>query len=150
MPKVLLNRSGVVPLIRELVAGGVPEHVRVDREGEFRELAGAHDYFSRRRRRHRSAAFRHEQIRRLRIIASEFAERPKLGATDRLSGGEAVLQSRDMYQAGLQVDLLPAHGDEFRDSQSMAVGQENERPIARTMAAHLARRLQQLLNLRRR
>lgn len=41
MPQVLLNRPRVVPLIGKLVAGGVPEHVRMDGEGEFRELAGA-------------------------------------------------------------------------------------------------------------
>jgi hypothetical protein len=32
----------------------------------------------------------------------------------------------------------------------MAVGEEDERPIARTVAAHLARGLQELLDLRRR
>jgi hypothetical protein len=30
-----------VPLVGQLVAGGVSQHVRVDREGELRELAGA-------------------------------------------------------------------------------------------------------------
>jgi hypothetical protein len=39
--KVLLDRARIVPLVRELVADRVPEHVRMDREGEFRELAGA-------------------------------------------------------------------------------------------------------------
>ncbi len=39
--EVLLDRARVVPFVRELVAGRVPEHVRMDREGEFREFAGA-------------------------------------------------------------------------------------------------------------
>jgi len=50
-------------------------------------------------------------------------------------------------QAGLEVDLLPAHRDELGDPKSMAVGKEDERPIARTVAAHLARGLQKLLDL---
>ncbi len=41
VPEVLLDRARVVPFVGELVAGGVPEHVRMDREGQFRELAGA-------------------------------------------------------------------------------------------------------------
>jgi hypothetical protein len=53
-----------------------------------------------------------------------------------------------MHQAGLQVDLLPSQGDEFRHAQPMPVCQEYERPIARTVAAHLGRGLQQLLDLR--
>ncbi len=43
MPEVLLDRARVVPFVGELVAGGVPEHMRMDREGQFRELAGARD-----------------------------------------------------------------------------------------------------------
>jgi hypothetical protein len=51
--------------------------------------------------------------------------------------GQAVLQSRHMHQAGFQVDLLPAQGDQLRDAKPMPVGQEYERPIARTVAADL-------------
>jgi hypothetical protein len=41
VPEVLLDRARVVTLVRELVAGGVAQHVRMDREGEARDLAGA-------------------------------------------------------------------------------------------------------------
>ena len=150
VPEVLLDRSRVVPFVRELVAGGVPQHVRMDREGEFRELAGARNQLPGRRRRHRSAALGDEQIGRLGIVAAQLPERPELGAADRMGRGQAVLQSRHMHQAGLQIDLLPAHRHELRDPQPMPVGEEDERPIARTVAAHLARGLQQLLDLRRR
>ncbi len=150
MPEVLLDRSGVVPLIGELVAGRVPEHVRMDREGEFRALAGARDQLPCRRRRHRSAALRHEQVGRLRILTAELTQRPELGPADRMRRGQAVLKSRDVDQAGLQVDLLPAHRDELRHPKRMPVGEKNERPIARPVAAHLGGGLQELLDLRRR
>jgi hypothetical protein len=139
-----------VPLVRKLVAGRMPEHMRMDREEEFRELAGARNELSGCRRRHRSASLSDEQIRRIRIVAPELAQCPELGPADRMRRGQAVLQSRDMHQAGLQIDLLPAHRHELRDPEPMPVGKENERPIARTVAAHLARGLQQLLDLRRR
>jgi len=41
MPEVLLNRSRVLALTRELEPARVPQHVRMDREGEFCEFAGA-------------------------------------------------------------------------------------------------------------
>src|SRR5208337_4673422 len=63
---------------------------------------------------------------------------------------QAVLQSRHMREACLEIDLLPAHRHELRDAQPVPVGEEDERPIARTVAAHLARGLQELLDLRRR
>jgi hypothetical protein len=136
VPEVLLNRSSVVSLVRELVASGVPEHVRMDREGEFRELAGARNELARRRRRHRSAALGDEQVGRFRVVAAELAQRPEFGPADRVSRVKAVLQSRDVHQAGLEVNLLPAHCHELRHPQPMPVGQEDERPIARTVAAH--------------
>ena len=148
VPKVLLDRSRVVPFIRELVASRVPEHVRMDREGEFRELAGARNELACRRRRHGSAALGDKQVGRLGIVAAQLPERPNLGAADRMGRGQAVLQSRHMHQAGLEVDLLPAHRLELRDAKAMPVGEEDERPIARTVAAHLGRGLQQLLDLR--
>ena len=55
-----------------------------------------------------------------------------------------------MREACLEIDLLPAHRHKLRDPQRMAVSQENERPIARTVAADLARGLQELLDFRRR
>ena len=84
----------------------------------------------------------------LRILTAELAQRSELGPADRMRRGQAVLESRDVDQAGLQVDLLPAHRDELRHPQRMPVGEENERPIARPVAAHLARGLEELLDLR--
>ena len=33
MSEVVLKRPGIMPIVGELVAAGMPEHVRVDREG---------------------------------------------------------------------------------------------------------------------
>ncbi len=148
--EVLLDRSRVVSLVRELVPGRVPEHVRMDGEGEFSELARARNQLPGRRRSHRSAALGDEQIGRFRVVAAELAQRPEFGPADWVSRGQAVLESRDVDQAGLEVDLLPAHRHELRHPQPMPVGKQDERPIARTVAADLARGLQQLLDLRRR
>jgi len=39
MPKVM--RQGVLAIVRQLVAGRMPQHVRVHSEGEARRAAGA-------------------------------------------------------------------------------------------------------------
>lgn len=73
-----------------------------------------------------------------------------VGIPDRGRGGEAVLQARDVDQAGLEVDVLPAHRHELRDAQPMPIGEADERAIARTVAPYLARGLQQILDFHRR
>ena len=55
--EILLDRARVVPVVRELEPGRVPQHVRMDGEGEFRSIAGAREELPERRRRHRSAEF---------------------------------------------------------------------------------------------
>ncbi len=35
VPEVMLDRSGILPVIRELIARCVPEHVRVDWKAQF-------------------------------------------------------------------------------------------------------------------
>ena len=46
MAHVVLERSGVMPVVGELVAGGVPEHVRMDREWKPCRFPGPGDRFS--------------------------------------------------------------------------------------------------------
>jgi hypothetical protein len=61
--------------------------------------------------------------------------------------GHSILQPRDVQQACFQIHLVPAQRDELRDAQPMPVGDEDQRAIARTVAAELARGLQELLDL---
>ena len=125
MPEILLNGPRVVPLVGEFVARRMPQHVRMDGEGEFRPLAGAGDELAHRRGRHGAAALGDEQVGRLGVIATQLAQRPQLGAADRVGGRQAVLQSGHMDQAGLEVDLVPAERHELGDPQPMPVRQEN-------------------------
>lgn len=41
VPEVLLGRARVLPVTGELESTGMTEHVRMNREGEFGEFAGA-------------------------------------------------------------------------------------------------------------
>ena len=41
MPEILLDRARVVPIVSELVTRGVPQHVQMNGEGQFRAHPGA-------------------------------------------------------------------------------------------------------------
>jgi hypothetical protein len=43
MPEVVLNRSGVVSVVRQLVAAGVPKHVGMSGEGQASFPPGSSD-----------------------------------------------------------------------------------------------------------
>ena len=57
VPKVSLQRSGIVSLIGERIATGMPEHVRVRLEPKFGFGARALDHASEASRRERRAPF---------------------------------------------------------------------------------------------
>ena len=44
MPKVVLDCAGVLAVVCELVAAGMPQHVTVNEEGEARGLASPRDH----------------------------------------------------------------------------------------------------------
>jgi hypothetical protein len=52
-----------------------------------------------------------------------------------------------MHPAGLKIELAPAQNDKLRDAQPMPKGGRMSVAITRTMPAHLARGLQELLDL---
>jgi hypothetical protein len=44
MPEVMRDATGIMPIVRKLVAAGVAEHVRVNREAEPSCNAGSLDH----------------------------------------------------------------------------------------------------------
>src|ERR1700757_785540 len=56
VPEIVLDGSGVLAVVSELEAGGMPQHVRVDRHAELGLFAGASDELAEIGRGHRSLA----------------------------------------------------------------------------------------------
>ena len=73
VPEVVLDRPGVVAVVGELVAGRVPKHVRIDREGEARQGTCPGHQLSDGCRCHWPAALGDEQIRRTRVLPLQLA-----------------------------------------------------------------------------
>jgi hypothetical protein len=61
---VMLKGSSVMPVVGQLVPGGVAKHVRVDREWKFCGLSSADDHFQETRSRGRTTALGDEDVPR--------------------------------------------------------------------------------------
>jgi hypothetical protein len=53
--------------------------------------------------------------------------------------GIALFQSIDVHQTLPQVNLIPAQTNQFADTQTMTIGQHDQRRIAMPIAAQLLR-----------
>jgi len=68
VPRVVLKRPGIMAVISELIAGRVPEHVRVNREWQLCGFSNPGDRFQESRGRGRTAAFGDEDVARFHIL----------------------------------------------------------------------------------
>src|SRR5262245_54450095 len=83
--EVCLQAARIVALVRELVAAGVAEHVRMRFDLEPSGLASSADELLKVRHRHRRAALGHKQKRRsARGLAVQATQRPQLSACQRV------------------------------------------------------------------
>ena len=100
MTEVSLKRSGIVSLVGERVAAGVPEHVRVRLEAKLGPGARALNHAGETSRREWSTAFRGEHERRFGLL---FALKPPQGAQlvpeDRMRTRGALLDPADVQGA---------------------------------------------------
>jgi hypothetical protein len=67
---VVLESSGVVPVVGKLVAGGVAKHVRVDRKWELGGFSGSGDRLQKSRSRGRTTALGNENVSRFHILST--------------------------------------------------------------------------------
>lgn len=95
------------------------------REGQTSCPAGSRNHLSDVRFRHRASALRNEHVGRVRVFATKLSQRSYLGAADRMVGRATVLRAGDVQQPLLEVDLVPAEGDELADAKAMPVGDED-------------------------
>ena len=113
MAEIGLQAAGVVAIRRELVTGGMPEHVRVHSNAQIGLDAGPFNHSAKTRRRKWRAALRHEHEGRRRALAVMLAQLPHFPAGQRMCAGRAVLDPADVQGRGLEVDLLPAQIHHF-------------------------------------
>src|SRR5438552_4194146 len=64
-----------------------------------------------------------------------------------MSGGQAALEPGDVQQAGGEIHLLPAESHQLADAEAVAVGEHEQGRVPVPVAATLAGRRDELLNL---
>src|SRR3954468_17849468 len=79
MAEPFLNGAGVAPIVGELKAAGVAQHVRVDREGELSRLADPRELLAESGSGHRGAALGGENVgARRHLLVLEATQRAQL------------------------------------------------------------------------
>lgn len=134
MPHVMLDASGVMPVVGELEAAPVPEHMRVDGERQSGRRAQAGEHFQESGGGQGSAALGLEHIRGKGGFAAQSAQRPQLVATQRVGAGSAVLAAVDVQQGVGEVYLLPFQGAQLGHPQGVPVGRQNSGRVAVAVA----------------
>src|SRR5262245_62562557 len=99
MSEVVLERPGVAPIVGELVACGVSEHVRMHREWQRAGLADPRQCLTDAGLSHRCLTLGLEDMAPIRLFPPQPAQRTKLFASERMDRRHAALQPGDMQQA---------------------------------------------------
>ena len=94
VPEVMLEGSRVTPIVGELVAARVPEHMWMYWELKLGSDCQTRKQLSKARRRHRGPALGHEHVAAATILALEGSQAPHLLPTELLHAGDAVLGQR--------------------------------------------------------
>ena len=102
-----------MPVAGELVTGGVPEHVRVNREGELCGLSSSGDCFQESCSRGGTATFGDENVSRFHIFAAQLTQGPDFLAAQWMNVIDPALGSSNVQSAAVQLDLIPPQATYF-------------------------------------
>src|SRR5262249_13139037 len=135
--KIVLDRSRVPPIVGQLVAARVAQHMAADLEREARRLTSARNHAlvtCHAQGRQTLGAEHVEPQLPLPLQASHGAE---LAPTDRVDAGRPALGAAHMQLAGAEIDIVPSQGDKLAGAQPVAVGEQDRScvPMTPTVAA---------------
>src|SRR5262245_54217256 len=94
--EIVLQGSGIVPVVGKLIAARMPQHVRMQRERHLGGLAEPLDEMVEADGANWSAALRDEDISLVRTFTAELAQGADFIASDRMDGWRAVLGPADV------------------------------------------------------
>jgi len=140
MPEVMRQRPSVLAIVRELVAGRMPQHVRMYSEGEARRAGGALDHPQEPSRCYWRSGLGHEHIRARPLQRSQGS---KLRPMQRMNAGAAALRAVDVQPALSKIDLRPAKATKLGSAEAMPIGQQDRASIPSAIPPSLARSLDQ-------
>jgi hypothetical protein len=120
-----LDGARVVTVVGELEPAGMPQHVRMHEEREFRRHArpGNHALISSYGQ--RRATLRDEDVWRRWGFAQELAQRAAFPRRYRMHAGIAALGPAYMQAPGGEVDVVPAQCHQLRGPEAVAVSDQD-------------------------
>jgi hypothetical protein len=110
---VVLERSGVMPIVGELEASRVPEHVGVNRECEPCRFSGSGDHFEEACSRGGTTALGDKDVSGFHILPAKLTQGSDFLAAQRMNVIDAARCSSDMQSAAVQLDLIPSQAAYF-------------------------------------
>ncbi len=110
-----------MPIVGELVAGEVPEHVGVDREWKPCRFPGPGDRFQESCGRGGATALGDENVSGFHILTSKLTKGTDFPAAERMNVIDPALGSSDMQSAAAEINLVPPQPTHFRGAEPMAV-----------------------------
>lgn len=130
-----LNSSCIDAVGGKLEAFAVPEHVRMNREFDAGNKAGASDDLVNSVTRKGTAALRGEDERRLGIGSAKFSKGANFIAFQEMNRRGAVFEAADMEETVVEIELFPAEVDKFTNAQTVAIADEDEESVSGAVTA---------------
>ncbi len=93
---VVLERPGIVPVVGELIARRMPQHMRMDRKWELGGFSGPGDRFEESRSRGRTAALGDEDVARFHILTAKLSQNSDFPAAQGMHIIDPALGSADV------------------------------------------------------
>jgi hypothetical protein len=124
-----LDGARVVAVVGELEPAGMPQHVGMHEEGEFRRHArpGNHALISGYGQ--RRATLRDKDVWGRWRFAQELAQRAAFPRRYRMHAGISALRPADMQAPSGEVDVVPAQRHQLRGPKAVAVSDQDRRGV---------------------
>ena len=140
MAEIGLDSASVVAVVDELEPAGVPQHVRMHEEGEFRSHARPSNHSLITGYGQRRVTLRDEDVWGHWSFAQELAQRAAFPRRYRMHAGISALGPADMQAPGGEVDVVPAQCHQLRGPETMAVSDQDSGGVPRFCLAASMRR----------
>jgi hypothetical protein len=125
VPEPSLDGTGVVTLVREGIATGVAEHVRVSLERKTSGLGGPFNHPGEAGCREWGTSLADEDEWRRFALPLEPPQGSQFITPERMSAGGAILDPADVEDGGAEPNLIPAQVAQFGRSQPVPKGDQD-------------------------
>ena len=122
MAKIVLDRPGVPPIVGQLVAARVTQHMAADLEREARCLSSPRNHALVACHAQGCQALGGEHVEPRLPLPLQAAQGAEFTSANWMNAGRPALGAAHMQLAGSEIDVIPAQGDKLAGAQPVAVG----------------------------